>query len=134
MKTKILMATVLALSAAGSYAYAGDDDAKVTGLAGGAVTGAIGGRPVGAVIGGAVGLTAGAVIDPPQRRVIIYVQEQPIPSDTVVVQQPIVVGRPLPPDIMVQPVPYDDTYAYAMVNHQRVIVDPQTNTVVQILE
>ena len=134
MKTTILLAAVVALSTAGSYAYAGDDDAEVTGLAGGAVTGAVVGGPVGAVIGGAVGLAAGAAIDPPPKRVVTYVQQQPIPSDTVVLQQPIVVGKPVPSNIIVQPVPDDDTYSYAIVNNQRVIIDPQTNTVVQVLQ
>lgn len=134
MKTKILVATVMALTAAGSYAYAGDDDAKITGLAGGAATGAIIGGPVGAVIGGAVGLTAGAAIDPPPDRVVTYVREQPMPQETVVIRQPIVVGKRLPQDVILHPIPEDEAYAYAVINDQRVIVDPRTNTVVEVLD
>jgi hypothetical protein len=64
MKTKLCIAAVIAFSALGSAAYAGeDDDATKTGLVGGAATGAVVGGPVGAVIGGVVGATAGAAID-----------------------------------------------------------------------
>lgn len=134
MKTKILAATCVALTSIGTFAYAGDNDAKVTGAAGGAVTGAIVGGPVGAVIGGAVGLTAGAAIDKPPQRVVTYVEEQPVPSRRIIVEEPIVVGRPLPGDVIVQPVPDDDAYSYAIINDQRVIVDPQNNTVLQVIE
>jgi len=134
MNTKILVATCVALTSVGTFAYAGDDDVKVTGAAGGAVTGAIVGGPVGAVIGGAVGLAAGAALEKPPREVVTYVQEQPLPEQQVIVQQPIIVGKRLPNSIIVQPVPSDDAYAYAIVNHQRVIVDPRTNTVLEVIE
>jgi hypothetical protein len=133
MYTKLFVATAVALSAMGTFAHA-DDDAALTGAAGGAVTGAVIGGPVGAVIGGAVGLTAGAALQKPPREVITYVEEQPIPEDTIVIQQPIVVGKPLPSNVTVQPVPSNERFAYAVVNKQRVIVDPQTNTVIQVVE
>jgi len=34
----------------------------------------------------------------------------------------------------VTPVPSNPKYAYTVVNNQRVIVDPETNTVVQVIE
>lgn len=47
MKTKIFAAVLLTASAPSPAAYAGDGDAKVTSLAGGAATGAVlGGRLV----------------------------------------------------------------------------------------
>ena len=133
MKTKLLVATCVAITSLGSFAYAGDS-AKVTGMAGGAVTGAIVGGPVGAVIGGAVGLTAGAALDTPPREVVTYVQEQPMPNESVIIQQPVVVGKTLPGTVIVQPIPGRDRYAYAVVNHHRVIVDARSNTVLEVVE
>lgn len=88
MKTKLFVAAVVALSAIGATAYAGeDDDATKTGLVGGAATGAVVGGPVGAVIGGVVGATAGAAIDDTNTGSI---KNQP---DTVIIrkQQPDIV-------------------------------------------
>ena len=72
MKAK-LFATALVgfMAVTSSAAYADDNDAKVTGLVGGAAVGAVVGGPVGAVVGGAVGLTAGAAIDNRDRRTVI---------------------------------------------------------------
>lgn len=84
MKIKVFAAAVVAISAIAPLAYAGDDDAKVTGLAGGAATGAVLGGPVGAVIGGAVGLTTGAAIDDSHKtRTVIIKKQQP----TVVIER-----------------------------------------------
>ena len=133
MKKIIFAATCAALTAFTANAYA-DEDAAITTGAGGAVTGALIGGPVGAAIGGVVGFTAGAHLNPPPREVVTYVEEQPVPTETVVVQDPIVVGEPLPEQVLVEDVPDSDGYAYAYVNDQRVIVDPETRTVVQVLE
>ena len=134
MKMKLFLATAVAIGSIGSFAYAGDNAGPVAGAAGGAATGAVIGGPVGAVVGGAVGLAAGAVLDPPPRDVVTYVQEQPVQGAAVVVDQPIVVGKALPSGVVVQPIPGNERYAYTVVNKQRVIVDPQTNTVVQVVE
>jgi len=45
-----------------------------------------------------------------------------------------VVGKPIPRDVVLMPVPEDTRYSYAVVNNQRVIVDPRTHTVVQIMQ
>ena len=85
MKTKLLIAAVVALSAVGTYSYAGDNDAKVTGMVGGAATGAVLGGPVGAVIGGAAGLTLGAGVDDSHKsRTVIIQKQQP---DVIIQQQ-----------------------------------------------
>lgn len=133
MRMKILVATCVAFTSIGTLAYAGDNG-KVTGLAGGAVTGAIVGGPVGAVIGGAVGLTAGAALDTPPRPVVTYVREQPMPHETVIIKEPVVVGKALPGTVIVEPIPGQERYAYAVVNHHRVIVDPRSNTVLEVIE
>ena len=134
MITKIIVSAALATALFSAPAFADDDnDGAVVGGAGGAVTGAIVGGPVGAVVGGAVGVIAGAAVDPPPRKVVTYVQQQPIPANPVVIQGVVEVGKPLPKTVVLTPVPEDPAYAYAVVNQQRVIVDPNTYTVVQVL-
>jgi hypothetical protein len=131
MKTKILILSAAALGMMSTAALA--EDGAITGAAGGAVTGAIVGGPVGAAVGGVVGLAAGAALDPPPQRVVTYVEQQPLPQ-SVVIEQPLVVGKPIPRDVVLMPVPEDTRYAYAVVNNQRVIVDPRTHTVVRIMQ
>jgi Protein of unknown function (DUF1236) len=106
--------------------------------AAGAAAGAAVGGPVGAAVGAAVGGTVGAagdvadaVLAPPPPPVITYVEREDVPS--VAIQEEVVVGRPLPRTVVVHPVPKYH-YAYAVVNHRRVIVDPRTHTVVKIIE
>lgn len=131
MKTKILILSAAALGMMSTAALA--EDGAITGAAGGAVTGAIVGGPVGAAVGGVVGLAAGAAIDAPPQKVVTYVEQQPL-QQSVVIEQPLVVGRPIPRNVVLVPVPEDTRYAYAVVNNQRVIVDPRTHTVVQIMQ
>lgn len=132
MKATVLIAAAAALSA-GTFAYAGDNDGKVTGLVGGAATGAVVGGPVGAVIGGAVGLTLGAAIDPPPDRVVTYVEDQPV-EHNVIVKERIRVGHVLPQRVVLTPVPDDTRYAYAVVNKHRVIVNPKNRVVVRVMD
>ncbi|MBY2945076.1 DUF1236 domain-containing protein [Rhizobium leguminosarum] len=106
----------------------------VTGAAGGAATGAIVGGPVGAAVGGIVGGVAGSVIDPPPQQVVTYVQQAPAPTTRVVVKEKVVVGQPLPETVVVTPVPDDPKYAYAIVNDQRVIVEPSSRKVIQVIQ
>jgi hypothetical protein len=131
MNTKLILTSAFVTLVLGGQALA-DDSTAVTGAAGGAVTGAIVGGPVGAAIGGAVGLVAGAAIDPPPERVVTYVQQQPL-QNSVVVEQPLVVGKPVPQEVVLVPIAEDPRYSYTVVNEQRVIVDPQTRTVVQVI-
>ncbi|WP_244618778.1 DUF1236 domain-containing protein [Rhizobium sp. 18065] len=109
-------------------------EGTMTGAAGGAVTGAIVGGPVGAAVGGVVGAIAGTAIDPPPPTVVTYVRQQPVPVEPVVVEQRIAVGQPLPQQVVLTPIPEDPTYAYAYVNNQRVIVDPETYVVVGVVQ
>lgn len=129
-KKIIVTAAAFSILAGGAFAQS----SVVNGAAGGAVTGAVVGGPVGAAVGGVTGAIVGAAIDPPPQKVVTYVQEQPAPTDEVVVQEHVVVGEPLPQTVMVTPIPEDPTYAYAIVNHQRVIVQPKTRRVVQIID
>lgn len=106
----------------------------VTGAVGGAATGAIVGGPVGAAVGGIVGGVAGSVIDPPPQQVVTYVQQAPAPTTRVVVKAKVVVGQPLPETVVVTPIPDDPKYAYAIVNDQRVIVEPSSRKVIQVIQ
>lgn len=131
MRNYLIAATaVLTLGMAGA---ASAQEGTVSGAAGGAVTGAIVGGPVGAAVGGIAGAALGTAIDPPPREVVTYVREQPV-STPVVVERKVVVGQPLPETVVLTPVPQHQDYAYAVVNDQRVIVDPRSHKVVQIIE
>jgi hypothetical protein len=61
-----------------------------------------------------------------------YVMEQSVPS--VSYQGTIAVGTALPETVEVHTIQEQPGYAYTVVNDQRVIVNPQTRTVVQVLE
>lgn len=131
MKTKVVVVTAGILLASTS-AFA--QSSTVTGAAGGAATGAIVGGPVGAAVGGIVGGVAGSVIDPPPQKVVTYVQHAPAPSERVVVKEKLVVGQPLPETVVVTPIPDDPKYSYAIVNDQRVIVEPSSRKVIQVIQ
>ena len=130
MRKFVLIAAAAGLAATGAIAQ----ESTVSGAAGGAVTGAIVGGPIGAAVGGIVGAAAGTAIDPPPERVITYVREQPVPAQPVVVEREVVVGQPLPQTVVLTPVPEAPEYAYTYVNERRVIVDPHTYTVVQVID
>lgn len=132
MNTKLIISAAAAFGLLAGSAFA--QSSTVTGAAGGAVTGAVVGGPVGAAVGGVAGAIVGGAIDPPPQKVVTYVEEQPMPSTETVVQEKVVVGHALPETVVVTPVPDNPAYAYAVVNHQRVIVQPQTRKVVRVLE
>lgn len=132
MNTKLITIAVTSFGLLAGGAFA--QSSTVNGAAGGAVTGAIVGGPVGAAVGGVAGAIVGTAIDPPPQPVVSYVEEQPMPSDPVVVHEHVVVGHALPEAVVVTPVPENPRYGYAVVNHQRVIIEPQTRRVVKILD
>lgn len=98
----------------------------------GAATGAIVGGPVGAAVGGVTGAAVGAMLEPPQT-VVTYVREVPAPQTRVVVEENIVVGQPLPETVVLTPVPDNPKFAYAVVNDERVIVEPSSRKVIRVL-
>jgi outer membrane lipoprotein SlyB len=124
------IAASILLASASAFAQS----STVTGAAGGAATGAVVGGPVGAAVGGIVGGIAGSVIDPPPQKVVTYVQQAPAPTERVVVKETVVVGQPLPETVVVTPIPDDPKYAYAIVNDQRVIVQPSSRKVIQVIQ
>ncbi|NLS04045.1 DUF1236 domain-containing protein [Rhizobium sp. P32RR-XVIII] len=131
MKIKMIAFAAASLGLLAGTAYA--QSSTVNGAAGGAVTGAIVGGPVGAAVGGVTGAIVGTMIDPPPQQVVTYVQQQPIPSESVVVREKVIVGQPLPETVVVTPVPENPKYAYAVVNHERVIVEPSSRKVIRVI-
>ncbi|MBS0245972.1 MAG: DUF1236 domain-containing protein [Proteobacteria bacterium] len=121
-------AAVLALAPAAAFAQA----STVGGATTGAVVGGVVGGPVGAVVGAGVGAGVGSAIEPP-REVVTYVQREEVPADAVVVQQKIVVGKPVPRTVELRPVPHHTQFRYAFVNHERVIVNSK-GTVVKVID
>lgn len=112
--------------------YASHDAAR------GAVAGSSVAGPVGAAVGAAVGGTVGAAGDvaqavfaPPPPPVVTYVQRERVPSVTV--DRDVVVGERLPPRVRVYVIPHHRRYAYAIINRERVIVDPHTRTVIRVI-
>jgi len=65
--------------------------------------------------------------------VTTYVTQQPADEGTVI-EGDVTVGTALPDSIVIKNVPDDDSYAYAVVNKKRVIIEPKTRKVVKIVE
>jgi hypothetical protein len=128
MRIRLLAAVaVIALSPAAAFAQA----STATGAVGGAVVGGAVGGPVGAVIGAGVGSTVGLAAEPPAE-VVTYVRKEHVP--TVAVKEKIVVGEALPATVELRTIPKYTQYRYAVVNNQRVIVEPSTRKVIKIIE
>ena len=89
------------------------------------------GGPIGEVVGGTVGAAVGLGLEIPNA-VITSVRGERGPS--VVVRERVVVGEPLPPTVELRTVPNHVEYRYAIVNDQRVIVEPRTRRVVRIID
>lgn len=128
---KILMAAVSGsalLFATQAFALCSNGGGAVGGAAAGAVTGAVVGGPIGAAVGGVVGGTVGSTLPP---TACSYVIHDDVPSVTV--QREVVVGQPIPQDVELYPIPQTTTYEFAYVNGERVIVNPQTRVVVEVV-
>jgi hypothetical protein len=80
------------------------------------------------------GALVGAAIEPPPPRVVTYVRARPIPAQPVIVEEKVVVGQPLPSAVSVVAVPDYPKYGYALVNNERVIVEPSSRKVIQVIE
>lgn len=88
------------------------------------------GGPVGAVVGGTVGAAVGAAVEIPNAVITAI----PRGERSVVVQERVVVGEPLPPSVELRVVPNHTEYRYAVVNDQRVIVEPRTRKVIRVID
>lgn len=67
---------------------------------------------------------------PPQVRT--YVMQQDVPS--VAYEGDVLVGKVLPQDVEVHVVDGYGDYGYTVVNHRRVVVNPETHEVIQVLD
>jgi hypothetical protein len=129
MKRKLTVSLIAASLFASSAAFA--QSTTATGAVNGARTGGEVAGPVGEIVGGTVGAAVGAAVEIPNA-VITSIQGERVPS--VIVQERVVVGEPLPPTVELRPVPRYSEYRYAVVNDRRVIVDPRTRRVIRIID
>ncbi len=129
MKTRIAISLAAASLLASSAAFA--QSTTAAGAANGARAGGEVAGPIGEIVGGTVGAAVGAGLEIPNA-VITSVQGARAPA--VVVRERIVVGEPLPPEVVLRPVPHYSQYRYAVVNDQRVIVEPRTRRVIRIID
>jgi hypothetical protein len=88
------------------------------------------GGPVGGIVGGTVGAAVGAAVEIPNA----VITAVPRNERSVVVQERVVVGEPLPPSVELRVVPNHTEYRYAVVNDQRVIVEPRTRKVIRVID
>jgi hypothetical protein len=86
------------------------------------------GAGVGAAAGAVIGGTVGASLSP---TACTYVVSQDVP--VVTLEKEVVVGEPLPETVVLYPIPETETYVFANVNGKRVIVDPKTRVVAQVV-
>ena len=61
-----------------------------------------------------------------------YITEQEVPSVTY--DGDIVVGTELPSSVEVHTIPSNDAYSYTVINKQRVIVDPHTHRIIEVIK
>jgi len=127
MRFLVTLAAATALAPALAFGQA----STLGGAAGGAAVGGVVGGPVGAGVGAGVGATVGAAAEPPGP-VVTYVERERVPS--VAVQEQVVIGEPLPATVQLHTIPQYESYRFAVVNNQRVIVDPGTRKVVKIIK
>ncbi|WP_134496611.1 DUF1236 domain-containing protein [Microvirga pakistanensis] len=137
MRNRILRSAATLAVIALPLALAACQSGTATGAAGGAVTGAIVGGPIGAAVGGVAGAAVGTALTAEEStRVRGYVVAQRRPS--IRVADEVVVGQPLPSRVRLYPVPQtvglSNPYSYTIVNDRTVLVDPETRTVVQVIE
>jgi hypothetical protein len=81
------------------------------------------------MVGGTVGAAVGAGLEIPNA-VLGGIPR----SDSVVVEERVVVGEPLPPAVELRVVPNHREYSYAVVNDRRVIVEPRTRKVIRVID
>jgi Protein of unknown function (DUF1236) len=128
MTNRIAVSLIAASLLASGSAFAQSTTAQ--GAAEGARTGGEVGGPVGAMVGGTVGAAVGAAVEIPNA----VITSIPRNERSVVVHERVVVGEPLPPSVELRAVPNHTEYRYAVVNDRRVIVEPRTRKVIQVID
>lgn len=127
MKTRLAISLAALSLLASSAAFA--QSTTEQGARDGARAGGDIGGPIGAMVGGTVGAAVGAGLEIPNA--ILGGLPR---SESVVVQERVVVGEPLPETVVLRPVPNYTEYRYAVVNDRRVIVEPRTRRVIKIID
>lgn len=112
-----------------AFALCANPAGVVGGAAAGAGIGAAVGGPPGAIAGGIIGGATGAAALPPTACDYVVTQEVPVAT----IEGEIVVGEPLPETVVLHPIPETRTYVFANVNTKRVLVDPDTRVVVEVV-
>jgi hypothetical protein len=128
MKNRIAVSLIAVSMFASGAAFA--QSTTVQGANEGARTGGEVGGPVGAIVGGTVGAAVGAAVEIPNA----VITSIPRGERSVVVQERIVVGEPLPPSVELRVVPNHAEYRYAVINDRRVIVEPRTRKVIRVID
>jgi hypothetical protein len=124
----------IALLAATALAPAANAQNAVGGAASGAIVGGVVGGPVGAAVGAAVGGTVGAASEDLPPPVVTYVERENVPSVEVREVEHVRVGTVLPETVVLHEIPKYKTYRYAVINHERVIVEPRTRKVIKVIK
>jgi hypothetical protein len=73
----------------------------------------------------------GAAIEVPNA---VIMSIEGVHESSVMIEEPVVVGEPLPAAVEVLPVPGYIDYRYALVNNHRLIVEPGTRRVIRVIE
>jgi hypothetical protein len=73
-------------------------------------------------------------IRPPPPAVVAYVKQQPLPANPVMLSEKVIVGEPLPDNLVLTPLPDAPRFSYVVINQQRVIVDTDTLVVMQLVD
>ena len=130
-KTIAALVGVSALFLAGeaSAAVCSNAGGAIGGAAAGAATGAVVGGPVGAAVGGVVGGAIGSQALPPTACSYVVKTEIPVTK----IEKKVIVGEALPATVELHAIPETKTYVFANVNDQRVLVDPQTRVIVEVV-
>jgi len=128
MNNRLAVSLIAASLFASGAAFA--QSTTATGAANGAAAGGSVAGPVGEIVGGTVGAAVGAAVEIPNAVITSIPRGEP----SVVVRERVVVGEPLPPTVELRTVPSHTEYRYAIVNDQRVIVEPRTRKVIRIID
>ena len=88
--------------------------------------------PVGAAIGAAIGGAVGAAVTPPDT-VVAMLQQQPVPTQPILLDGEVVLGATIPAAVTLTPVPDYPQFAYAYINGQWVLADPNNRSIVYIV-
>jgi Protein of unknown function (DUF1236) len=128
MNKRVAISLIAASLLASGSAFA--QSTTVQGAQEGTRAGSDVGGPIGGVVGGTVGAAVGAAVEIPNAVITAI----PRGERSVVVRERVVVGEPLPPSVELRVVPNHTEYRYAVVNDQRVIVEPRTRKVIHVID